>query len=169
MHFIFSLNLSSVAHEISSVEDPNVGKFKEGPPRKINSTKFQTFCQRGVGGGRPKVEFFLWVPLSILLWRCQVVVAHVAGWLGLCMYTLSQSQILSRLHRTHCTLYCLCVHCAVCTTRIRLYRYRLYTLLYCMHAHCTQQTARVSDSWIQICGQLEGNNIVLYLKHSVEV
>ena len=76
--FYFFLNMSSVAHEISSVEDPNVGKFKEGPPRK----KFQTFCQKG-GGGRPREDFFLRVPLSIMLRRCQVLVVRVAGWLTL--------------------------------------------------------------------------------------
>ena len=139
MHFIFSLNLSSVAHEISSLEDPNGANSRKGLLEKINNKldKFPNFS----GGGLQTQSgtfciFFGRVPLSIILRRCQVVVACVAGWLGLCMYTFTKLAIKSSSQNIlYSVLSVSFVHCAVCTTSNRLYRYRLYTLL---HLHCMQ-------------------------------
>ena len=61
MHFIFSLNLSSVAHEISSLEDPNGANSRKGLLEKINN-KLDKFPNFSGGGCRPRVElsaFFL--------------------------------------------------------------------------------------------------------------
>ena len=70
MHFIFSLNLSSVAHEISSLEDPNGANSRKGLLEKINNKldKFPNFS--GGGGGDPEwnfLHFFLRVPFSLML------------------------------------------------------------------------------------------------------
>ena len=118
MHFIFSLNLSSVAHEISSLEDPNGANSRKGLLEKINNKldKFPNFSGGRVADLEWNFQHFFWTGSLINYSTALPGGCSVCGWLAWLMYVhfhKASYQVVFTEHTVLCTVCLYTVQCVL--------------------------------------------------------